>query len=36
VESYQGGEVLVLFDEVGEKRLSLSFVREHGLLEPAG
>jgi len=35
VQRYQGDAVVVLFDSVGYKTLSLELVSERGLLEPA-
>ena len=36
VMRYEGDKVIVLFDEVGEKKLAVDFVAAHGLLEPLG
>jgi ATP-dependent DNA helicase RecQ len=33
---YEGDRIVVLFDEVGYKTLSLAAVAERGLLEPLG
>lgn len=33
---YEGDKVVVMFDELGEKRLAVEFVMAHGLLEASG
>lgn len=36
LQRYEGGKMVVLFDEVGYKTLSVDLVTERGLLEEAG
>jgi ATP-dependent DNA helicase RecQ len=36
VQRYEGDKMVVLFDEVGYKTLSVDVVTENGLLERAG